>query len=202
MTISCRINSSTVLDDNIATWTSISATTTVVSYRNSPSGTQNMTTQNEWLKKTIIEFEFYHICRQIMTIYCRINSSTVLDDNIWTLGRRSRLLRQSSAIEIRRQGSQNMTTRKRVTEKTIVRIRILRLLSSNYDDICRINSSTVLDDNICTLGRNLAATTVVSYRIRRQGRKHDDSERVTEKNDHKNSNFTTFVVKLWRYLVG
>src|SRR6266404_2166446 len=114
-----------------------------------------------------------------MTISCRINSSAVLDDNIWTLGRRSRLLRQSSVREIRRQGSQNMTTQKRVTEKkTIIRIRILRLLSSNYDDILsdkqfRCTGRQYLD----TWTSISAATTVVSYRNSPSGvAKHDDSE--------------------------
>src|SRR6266404_2547860 len=119
MTISCRVNSSTVLDDNIWTlgrrsW--LLRQSSAIEIRRQ--GSENMTTQKRVTqKKRSYEFEFYDFCRQIMTISCRINSSTVLDMNIWTLRRRSRLLRQSSAIEIRRQGSLNMTTQKRVTEK-------------------------------------------------------------------------------------
>src|SRR6266404_9834009 len=100
-----------------------------------------------------------------MKISCRINSSTVLDDNIWTLVRRSRLLRQSSAIEIRRQGSQNMTTQNRVTEKTIIRIRILRLLSLNYDDILSDKQFNCTGRQYLDAWTSIsAATTVLSYR--------------------------------------
>src|SRR6266404_3913846 len=118
-----------------------------------------------------------------MTISCRINSSTVLDMNIWTLRRRSRLLRQSSAIEIRRQGSLNMTTQKRVTEKNDHIIRILRLLSSNYDDVLSDKQFHCTGQQYLDTWASIsAATTVVSYRNSSSGvAKHDDSKTSDKK---------------------
>jgi len=75
-------------------------------------------------------------------------------------------------------------------KKAIIRIRILRLLSSNYDNI-------LSDKQFQCTGRQY-----LDIELPSGDAKHDDSETSDEKNDRKNWNFTTFVVKLWRYLVG